>query len=148
MSQRGPRLVRYAPRLLSFVVLALSIAANLSLVAHAGDEPMPVAEFNRQTVDAHQHGESWTRSARSTASRFVGENCCKSTAIREDNIGRIGKRVTITNQGAEDDSIRGYRFRVTLTKALKTPWQIDRAGRAWNCWPGRGHQYFSTARCN
>jgi hypothetical protein len=139
------------------VALPLRVAAAIAIVmvslTSAGvariarTEPMPAAEFNRQVAAAQARGEAWTASARSVALKFVGVACCKSRAVRQAQ-ERSRVEVMITDQGTDDDSVRGYQFRVVLQKGPDGSWRIMEAGRFWNCWPGRGHRNFSTALCN
>lgn len=131
----------------ALIVMAMISLASAGVAQIAQREPMPAGEFNRQVTEAHARGEAWAASARSVALKFVGDACCKSRAVREAQ-GWPRVEVTITDQGDEDDSVRGYQFRVALQKSSEGSWQIVEGGRSWNCWPGRGHQDFSTALCN
>jgi hypothetical protein len=134
-------------RVPAVIAMAMVGLAGAGAAQIAQSEPMPAAELNRHVAAAQARGEAWTARARFVALGLVGEGCCKSRAIREAQ-ARLGAEVTITDQGAEDDSVRGYQFRVRLQRGREGIWQIVEAGRAWNCWPGRGHQDFSTALCN
>jgi hypothetical protein len=131
------------------IAMAIVSLASAGVAQIAESEPMPAAKFNRQVAQAHARGETWAVSARSVALKFVGDGCCRSRVVQEGNAqGRSRTDLTITDQGAKDDSVCGYRFRVTLQMGSEGSWQIVDAGRSWNCWPGRGHQGFSTASCN
>ncbi len=62
--------------------------------------------------------------------------------------------VTITQTGVADDSVGAIRYRVELTTVGRSllvksppPWQIEWAGSQVKCWPGRGHQDWSTELC-
>ena len=140
---------------LLIALLASFSYTNVGTAKMAREEPMPVAQFNRQVADAHRHGDSWTLRARSVAIKFLGTTCCpgercdcQTRVVKERNTsGPASKMITITDQGIPDDSIRGYRYHISLTKLSRGFWQLSRALRSWNCWPGRGHQDFSIERC-
>ncbi|PXF32666.1 hypothetical protein WH50_03180 [Pokkaliibacter plantistimulans] len=53
----------------------------------------------------------------------------------------------ITEDGIpEDDSVAGYRHRLTFT-FKHGAWQIQKAEMQWRCWFDRGHTDFSTEPC-
>jgi hypothetical protein len=51
-----------------------------------------------------------------------------------------------TQLGLADDSLRGMRYRLELLRH-GGQWQLTWAGRQVSCWPGRGHEDWSTAPC-
>lgn len=60
--------------------------------------------------------------------------------------------VTITHNGVADDSVGGIRYRVEfspLPQSAQTSkqWQMVWAGSQVKCWPERGHQDWSTQKC-
>jgi hypothetical protein len=139
---------RVAPplRVPAAIAIAMVSLASAGIGQIAQGEPMPAGEFNQQVAAAQARGEGWTASASSVALKLVGDGC--KSRLTSEARGRSRVEVTVTDQGAEDASIRGYRFPVALQKGPEGFCQIVEAGRVWNCWPGRGHQDFSTALCN
>jgi hypothetical protein len=58
-----------------------------------------------------------------------------------------GQRVILfTQSGLADDSVRGTRHRLEFVTA-DGRWRLDWAGRQVSCWPGRGHEDWSTEAC-
>jgi hypothetical protein len=122
---------RVAPplRVPAAIAIAMVSLANAGIAQIAQGEPMPAGEFNRHLGAAQARRQGWTASARSVALKLVGDGCCKSHLIREAPV-RSRVEVTVTDQDAEDDSMRGYRFREALQKGPEGFWQIVEAGRA------------------
>jgi hypothetical protein len=55
-------------------------------------------------------------------------------------------RVTLTEDGLPDDSIRAVRYRLDFKRAGRR-WELESARRTQKCQPGRGHQRFSPKPC-
>jgi len=98
------------------------LLASAGLGRIAQGEAMPAGEFNQQVAAAQARGEGWTASASCVALKLVGDGY-KPRLISEARV-RSRVEVTVTDQGAEDASIRGYRFRVALQKGPEGFWQI------------------------
>jgi hypothetical protein len=56
-------------------------------------------------------------------------------------------QITVVTDGLPDDSVRGKRLDVSLERDSQSPWHITDAKVSWRCWPGRGHETFSTRPC-
>ncbi len=54
--------------------------------------------------------------------------------------------VTVTLDGLPDDSVRAQRYVLVLGPDGDN-WKLTSAVTAQRCWPGRGHQTFSTEPC-
>ena len=54
--------------------------------------------------------------------------------------------VTITYDGLFDDSIRATRIKATIAYQ-DDQWIVRESSETQKCWPGRGHQEFSTEFC-
>jgi hypothetical protein len=55
-------------------------------------------------------------------------------------------RVTLTEDGLPDDSIRAVRYRLEFKRTGRR-WELESARRTQRCQPGRGHQRFSPRPC-
>jgi hypothetical protein len=51
-----------------------------------------------------------------------------------------------TMVGGGDDSVAGRRYRVVMARG-DSVWAVTEVGRQVQCWPGRGHEDWSDARC-
>lgn len=47
----------------------------------------------------------------------------------------------------DDDSVRGYRYDITVKENLQGQWEMTEVKTSWCCWPDRGHDYFSIEPC-
>jgi WD40 repeat protein len=56
--------------------------------------------------------------------------------------------VTITQTHLADDSVFGIKYRVEFTAISSQPWQVIWAGKQYRCYPGRGHQEWSSQLCH
>jgi hypothetical protein len=54
--------------------------------------------------------------------------------------------VLFTQLGIADDSMRGVRHRLEFLPH-RGQWRLHWAGRQMACWPGRGHENWSTESC-
>lgn len=55
--------------------------------------------------------------------------------------------VLATEEGLMDDSVQGVRYRLRFVPTAENQWELVEAGRQQICWPGRGHQDWSTDFC-
>ena len=136
--------------LLCIFIVAAAILSILAVAELTTDErAMPVAEFNRHIAEVLQAGENWMGSPRAVALSFVGEDCdCGKRTVANPAGGSASQTmVIVTDEGAHDDSIDTTRYRIFLSMSQAGYWKIDRASQSWSCWPGGGHQHFSTALC-
>jgi hypothetical protein len=56
-------------------------------------------------------------------------------------------RVTLTEDGLPDDSIRAVRWVLVFQRDGGRKWEVKSARRLQRCQPGRGHQKFSPRPC-
>lgn len=56
-------------------------------------------------------------------------------------------RVTVTLDRLLDDSVRAQRYDLVLDLAGEDTWKLVSGVATQRCWPGRGHQTFSTDPC-
>lgn len=55
---------------------------------------------------------------------------------------------SVTNSEVpESDSVSSYKYRFVFERNKNELWIITKAQESWACWPGRGHQDFSTESC-
>lgn len=139
---------------MKFAFLWLSMLTCMLILF--GGEPraasgkISASEFNKKVVEAFARGEAWTQSSLLAALRFVGANCeCgrRTIEIRSTPEAFSDARVTVTDAGLQDDSVRAIRHTLLLLRHPKGYWRLKHAARAWSCWKGRGHQDFSTKPC-
>jgi len=55
--------------------------------------------------------------------------------------------VEILDEDMEDDSVRAVKYRLELLADEFGQWYIDEQSSTWACWPGRGHEEFSSEFC-
>ena len=68
----------------------------------------------------------------------------RSQASRLENPPEV--RVTLTEDGLPDDSIRAVRYVLDFERHGRR-WELESARRTQRCQPGRGHQRFSPKPC-
>ena len=68
----------------------------------------------------------------------------RARASRLENPDSV--RVTLTEDGLPDDSIRAIRFVLEFRRSGRR-WRLESARRTQRCQPGRGHQGFSAKPC-
>jgi hypothetical protein len=66
---------------------------------------------------------------------------------RVDIVPQADGTIEVTEWGLPDDSVEAGRFRVRLTEQPDGTWRVTQAQWSQKCWPGRGHQDFSTVPC-
>jgi len=54
--------------------------------------------------------------------------------------------ITIIYDGLKDDSVRASKITSIITYQ-EGQWVVDETTQTQKCWPGRGHQYFSSELC-
>ncbi len=114
--------------------------------ARSGDGTLAVDAFNDYVDDSDG---AWTRSPAAIAATFLAlETDPRATTVRVEFSGeaRDSALVTVRVDALADDSIRGYRYVLSLTPA-REKWRIRAARWTQRCWPGRGHQSFTTELC-
>jgi hypothetical protein len=146
-----------------FVTVALIVPRTLQSSPNfktEGDvesyEQLEVAEFNRVVEKASQNNEAWTKDVMQVALKFAPKmhieeegSPSRIIEIAEADIDtQLGVVVIITDDGFADDSVRGEKHRLELKKGADGAWRLINAGKAWTCWPNRGHQNYSTQLCS
>jgi hypothetical protein len=66
---------------------------------------------------------------------------------RIDVVPQADGSIEVTSWGLPDDSVEAARFRVRLAEQADGTWRVTQATWSQKCWPGRGHQDFSTVPC-
>ena len=94
---------------------------------------------------------AWTRSPVALAATFLAleeqESERAKLRVRWGELARSAV-IEVTVEDVGDDSIRAYRYVLEAIYVERDQtWRIHRARWAQRCWPGRGHQAFSTAFC-
>ena len=136
--------------------------AALAGCAHGGGEaaswegPPTRAEDGELAVEAFndyvdESDDAWTRSPVATAATFLalGEQQSRATTVRVEFPGESRDQAAVSAEvdGVADDSIRGYRYVLRVVAATGGKWRIANARWTQRCWPGRGHQSFTTEPC-
>ncbi|NJL02213.1 MAG: hypothetical protein HC910_17215 [Spirulinaceae cyanobacterium SM2_1_0] len=81
-------------------------------------------------------------------SAFAGDSEGRRSESLEITYPEPGQAVvTVEIIGLSDDSIAGSRYRVEL-QYNDGSWQVVWVGTQTQCWPGRGHQNWSSALCS
>jgi hypothetical protein len=124
-------------------------AAELLAVPVESTKPLPIVEFNEKSAAAMAAGQTWPRDPLAVTSQLTGAAGRTAVwAIR--GLGEHPTRYDITAiaDGFTDDSVSGERFDMTVELGPDGAWSVTAAQVSWRCWPGRGHEDFSTARCH
>ncbi len=112
------------------------------------DGTVPVAAFNA-FVDTSR--ATWRQSPLRTSVEFLqlDDTTAVTTTVRvttnPDSLRQAD--VVVTADGLLDDSVRGTRFEVHLTRRSDTSWRLTSARWSQQCQPNRGHQDFTPALC-
>lgn len=69
------------------------------------------------------------------------------TQVNEGGEAPKGSRVTVLRDGLLDDSLRGERWDITLTRTPAGVWSIREVKRAWRCRRGGDTDRFVAAPC-
>jgi hypothetical protein len=113
-------------------------------------EELDVTAFNRRIERAAEADSPWVRSPAFVAIQYTGDSCecAKSSLEVQNEPERFDEaEVIVVHDGLMDDSIRGYRYRLAMKRDERGVWSLTSIRRAWRCWPGRGHEDYSTERC-
>lgn len=115
-------------------------------------ERIDIDYFNLLIDKSFAREECWVKSATLVALKFVGEFEDASSRVIEivqkspEESDAI--MVTITDEGLADDSLRSERYKLILNRDKNEIWRIVHAFKSWACWTGRGHQEYSTEKCD
>jgi hypothetical protein len=138
-------------------IAAAGAALALGSTAAGAERPLPIDAFNRTVAQAAAHGRAWVRSPLQATIHFLrdpGTAAGKMLSITISyptgeaprGFGTVA-RATVTNDGLPDDSVRSTRHRLVLVYRRPGMWTLRSAAQSWRCWPGRGHQGYSTGLC-
>lgn len=112
------------------------------------DGTIDVAAFVAHTADSD---EPWTRSPLLAATEFLrlDSRTAQTTAVVATTgpEGTGPTTVTATLDRVLDDSIRAKRYELDFVAASGGKIRLRAARWTQQCWPGRGHQDFSTELC-
>ena len=143
--------------------LTATAAASLLLAACGGDGSparwegpprerpdgtMDVSAFAAHAADSE---EPWTRSPLLAAAEFLRLD--RATAQTTAVVASTGPEgtgpttVTATLDRVLDDSVRAKRYELDFVAAADDRVRLRAARWTQQCWPGRGHQDFSTDLC-
>jgi len=127
------------------------IARTTKLLPTEMFQPVDLKEHNQRIEKASAAGEDWVKQPMQifarTTSEFSDMRSRTIEMIAPTADGSDSLTVTVTNDGYLDDSVRGEKFRYELKADDQGVWKFISAGKSWRCWPGRGHQDFSTTPC-
>lgn len=107
-----------------------------------------IGEWNAE-IARTDTSESWTKTALGTACHFfAGCGGLKMTVTVEMTDERLDSAdVTVVCNGLLNDSTQGTRTRALLAREGDGKWMVRRVDVMWNCWPGRGHEYWGRDPC-
>ncbi len=118
----------------------------------SGFTNVDTSDRNLLIITAANKGESWVKSPMQVALRITGEfdematREMKFEAATPESTNAI--TLTVINDGLLDDSVRGEKWIYELVKETNGVWKVSSIKRAWKCWPGRGHEDFSSESCS
>jgi len=122
----------------------------LSLPQH-NSRPVIFANFNKQILNATAAQESWATNPILITHRFInvpsGHTIIMALNKIDKDIETTHQAILIVDKVPDDDSVRGYRYDITLRKNQKGIWEITRASESWRCWEDRGHKDFDAKPC-
>jgi hypothetical protein len=126
-----------------------STASELLRVPVSNQREKPFEEFNRQAREAAARGDAWPRDPILLTRQFSGRHSERVGAWSMEGSGERPSRYRIVaiSDGFLDDSVRGERLEVLLTRGPDEVWQIAEARTSVRCWEDRGHQDFSGEPC-
>lgn len=132
--------------------ILLGILILLAGCADIQVESLPVADFNAKTAEVHRVGsEEWPSSCLLVAMKFVGDregSCFRTIEIEARPEAFESAEVVIREDGILDDSLDGYRHRLSMHKTTDGYWLVDSADQSWKCQTGRGHTGYSCDPCH
>jgi hypothetical protein len=147
-------------------IVALGVCLSISCCAAAGvlllDQPLPwprklynafapseLAQFQQRLDLAQSSGADWANDPQVIGLWVAGYPNSDGTTPDRVYTFTSADRATIvvSTLGCMDNSIRDKEARVDLVQ-VGTAWQIEWAGSRWRCTPGRGHRWWSPARCS
>lgn len=79
------------------------------------------------------------------ANDVLGPCECQTRSVTISQQGETW-HINVTDDGLQDDSIKAYQT-VAPVFLQNGQWRMGDMTRTQQCWPGRGHQVFSTASC-
>ena len=135
-------------RLLQLLLLLILVSG----CSQHKSQSLPVEEFNEKTAEAHKSGtEDWPMSCFQVALRFVGDP--EEVRSRRIEISSMPERfetteIIILEEGLMDDSLDGYRHRLSMKKTRDGFWRVEAAEQSWKCQSGRGHRSYSCEPCH
>lgn len=123
---------------------------DLLSVRAGSSEPLPHDAFNETVAKAKAAGETWVSDPIMVVRRFADWGGERQGVWVVSGTGERPSRyeVVAIADGFLDDSVRGERLDVSLEMASDQSWRIAGARVSWRCWPGRGHETYSTDPCD
>jgi Immunoglobulin-like domain of bacterial spore germination len=114
------------------------------LTLQPGGAVVPVSTFNTfvSSVDP-----AWAEEAVSTAFYFAVGPVDDEFPQRFEITNPAPGVFEVTGWGSADDSVEAGRFLVRVAEQADGTWRVTSATWSQKCWPGRGHQDFSTVPC-
>jgi hypothetical protein len=124
-------------------------AAELLSIQVDSSQQQEFSDFNRTIPQALAAGEAWPSDPVSLVHRFARWSSERLGVWVVNGTGERPSRyrIVVITDGLPDDSVRGKRLDVSLERGSETSWRITDAKASWRCWPGRGHEVFSSQPC-
>ena len=104
----------------------------------------PLAAFNDFVATSKP---AWAADEVTTVVFFATGPVDQDQSQRVEITPQADGSIEVTNWGLPDDSVEAGRFRVGLAEQPDGTWRVTQARWSQKCWPGRGHQDFSTVPC-
>jgi hypothetical protein len=139
------------------ILTTLATALLVPTLAAADPRPtladLPVADM--KVVAPAEYRKASSLAAKGAAPvdialRVVGKFAGSTQHIKQVNEGveaPSASRVTVLRDGLLDDSVRGDRWEVSLTRTPAGVWKITEVQRAWRCRRGGAVDHFAAALC-
>jgi hypothetical protein len=107
-------------------------------------EVTPLSSFNAFVATARP---AWAADEVTTAVFFATGPVGDDGPQRVEIVPQADGAIEVTSWGLPDDSVEAGRSRVRLAEEPDGTWRVTEARWSQKCWPGRGHQDFSTVPC-
>jgi hypothetical protein len=111
----------------------------------ADDGTLSVEEFNAY---AESFEEPWERDIALVTDEFIQRDTIEAAnSSYQGSVNNDTATTSLVLDGLFDDSVRAWRYDLTLSQRPDGTWRIDSARWGQRCQRGRGHQAFTAEPC-